>query len=189
MEKFLLFLMQGIPEMSGVVAFSLALARVPLRWGRIIAGGTILAVAIFIIRTSSFTFGLHIVAGLLLTVILITTATRVPPTKAFVVVSISVIILGVLERIIIFEILFPLGKIDPQIVTSNYLLWKLMGLPQAAIMIFLALLIPRFIIPEQEQTEQIEQRAPGTRVIQGGRRGQELPYIGFYWNMLGRNKE
>ncbi len=53
---------------------------------------------------------------------------------------------------IIFEILFPLGKLEPQIVTSNYLLWKLMGLPQAAIMIFLALLIPRFMIPEQEQT-------------------------------------
>ncbi len=164
-ENFLLFLMQGIPELSGVIALSMALARVPLRWGRIIAGGTVLAVVVFTIRMFSTTFGLHTVAVLLLTVILITSATRVLPMKAFVVVSISVIMLGALERIIIFEILFPLGKIDPQIVTSNYLLWKLMALPQASIMIFLALLMPRFIIPEQEQIE------PGTRVIRGGRIG------------------
>lgn len=162
MEKFLLFLLQGIPECSGVIALSLALTKMPLRWGRIIAGGTILAVFIFIIRSFSFTFGLHTIAALLLTVVLITTATRVPPTKAFVVVSISLIIVGILERIIIFEIIFPLGKLDPQIIASNYLLWKLMALPQAAIMIFLALLIPRFIIPEQEHSEQTEQRAPVT---------------------------
>lgn len=161
-EKFLLFLLQGIPESSGIIALSLALAKVPLRWGRIIAGGTILAVVIFIIRTFSSTFGLHTVAALLLTVVLITSTTRVPPTKAFVVVSISVIILGVLERIIIFEILFPPGKLEPQIVASNYLLEKLIYLPQAAIMIFLALLVSRVMIPEQEHSEQTEQRAPGT---------------------------
>jgi hypothetical protein len=179
-EKFLLFLLQGISESSGVVALSLALAKAPLRWRRIIAGGTILAVFIFIVRTFSFTFGLHTVAALLLTVILITSTTRLPPTKAFVVVSISVIILGVLERIIIFEILFPLGKLEPQIVTSNYLLWKLMGLPQAAIMIFLALLIPRFMIPEQEQTGQTD-RAKSTGNLSCS--GWKKKVVGICWKI------
>lgn len=149
MEKFLLFLLQGIPELSGVIALSLALAKVPLRWGRIIAGGTILAVVIFLIRTFSFTFGLHTVALLLLTVILITTVTRVPPTKAFVVALISIIFLGFFE-LIITKVLFTLLKLDPQQVISNYLVWKLLSLPQAVIMIFVALLIPRFITPEKD---------------------------------------
>lgn len=165
MEKFLLFFMQGVPESVGVIALSLAMARVPLRWGRIVAAGTVMAVITFIIRAFSFPFGLHTVVALLLTVILITTATRIPPTKAFVVVSISFIIVGILERIIIFEILFSLGKLEPEIVTSNYLLWKLTGLPQAAIMIFLALLVSRVRRPEQEQIE------PGTGVMQGKRGG------------------
>lgn len=149
MEKFLLFLLQAIPESSGIIALSLALTRVPLRWGRIIAGGTILAVIAFYIRTSSFTVGLHTVACLLLTVIIITIATRVPTTKAFVVVLISIIFLGFLE-LIITEVLFTMLKLEPQQVISNYLIWKLSSLPQAAIIIFTALLIPRFMTPEQD---------------------------------------
>lgn len=149
-EKFLLFLLQGIPESSGIVALSLALAKVPLRWGLIIATGTILAVIMFFIRTSSSAAGLHTVAGLLLTVIIITIITRVPPTKAFIVVLISIIFLGFLE-LIITGVLFTLLKLEPQQVISNYLIWKLLSLPQAAIIIFVALLIPRFMIPEQDE--------------------------------------
>ncbi len=147
-EKFVLFLLQGIPESSGIVALSLALAKVPLRWGRIVAAGTIMAVIAFYIRTSSFAVGLHTVAGLLLTVIIITTATRVPPTKAFVVALISIIFLGFLE-LFFFKGLY--DKFDLQITTmSKDLLQKLLALPQAVLLIFISLLVPRFIEPDQE---------------------------------------
>jgi hypothetical protein len=148
-EKLLLFLVQGIPESSGIIALSLALARVPLRWGRIIAAGTVVAVIMFFIRTSSFAAGLHTVAGLLLTVVIITTATRVPPTKALVVASISIIILGFLEMII-FRIYFVLKILDPQLTMSSDLLQRLLALPMDAIIIFIALLIPRFMTSKQD---------------------------------------
>jgi hypothetical protein len=41
-----LFLMQGIPESVGITGLSLALARIPLRWYRILAIGTIMALII-----------------------------------------------------------------------------------------------------------------------------------------------
>ncbi len=148
-EKFLLFLLQGVPESSGVIALSLALAKVPLRWGRIIATGMVLAVIVFFIRTSSFAAGLHTVAVLLFTVILITIATDVPPTKAFVVALISSIILAFLE-LIIHEIIFSLLKLEPQRVIENDVLWTLLGLPQAVIMILIALLTTRFLTPRQD---------------------------------------
>jgi len=148
-ENLLLFLMQGIPEMSGIVALSLALAKVPLRWGRIITAGTVLAFILFFIRISSLTVGLHTVAALLLMVILITLTTRVPPSKAFVVVLISLILLGFLE-LIIFKSLFALVKPEQQLTMSNYSLLKLLSLPQAVIIIFTALLIPRYMTPEQD---------------------------------------
>lgn len=129
---------------------SLALAKVPLRWGRIVAAGTVLAVIMFFIRASSFAVGLHTVAGLLLVVILITTATRVPSTKAFVVVLISVLFLGFLE-LIITEVLFTLFKLEiQQVMLNHYFLWILLTLPQAVIMILASLLVPRFMKPEQE---------------------------------------
>lgn len=145
-----MFLLQGIPELSGVFALSLALAKVPLRWGRIVAVGTVLAVIMFFIRTSSFAAGFHTVAVLLLVVISITSATRVPPTKAFVVVLLSIIFLGFLE-LIITEGLFTLLELElQQVMLNHYSLWKLLTLPQAAIMILVSLLVPRFMKPEQE---------------------------------------
>lgn len=146
-EKFVLFLLQGIPESSGIVALSLALAKVPLRWGRIVAAGTVLAVIIFFIRTSSMAVGLHTVAALLLTVIMITTSTRVPPTKAFVVALISIIFLGFLE-LFFFKGLF--DQFEPQLTMSKDLLQILLALPQAVLLIFISLLVPRFVKPEQE---------------------------------------
>lgn len=144
-----MFLLQGIPESSGIVALSLTLAKVPLHWGRIIAAGTVLAVITFYIRSSSFATGFHTVACLLLTVIMITIATRVPPPKAFVVVLISAVILAFVE-LIIHEILFSLMKLDPQQVIENDVLWTLFGLPQDAILILIALLTPRFMKPRQD---------------------------------------
>ncbi|NLI12282.1 hypothetical protein [Pelotomaculum propionicicum] len=148
-EKFLLFLLQGIPESSGVIALSLALAKVPLRWGRIIAAGTVIAVIAFCIRTSSFAAGLHTVAILLLNVIIMTIATRIPPTKAFVVALISSIILAFLE-LIINEILLSLLKFELQQVIENDMLWTLLGLPQAVMIIFIALLTARLMTPRED---------------------------------------
>ncbi|BAF59957.1 MAG: hypothetical protein HPY89_03125 [Pelotomaculum sp.] len=146
MVKALLFLLQGIPEMMGILAFSLAFAGVPLRWGVIAAVGTVLAVIIYIIRSLPLAFGLHTAAALLLVTIIIAKTTCVPPSKSFISVFASFSILVTLE-LIIHEFFFFLTKQDPQAVISNYLLWKLIGLPQAFLMIILALLIARLKTP------------------------------------------
>lgn len=149
MEKFLMFLLEGIPESSVVIALSLALARVPLRWGSIISFGTVLAVVIFFIRTLQITMGLHFIVSLLLSVIFITTMTKVPPTKGFVVVSASSLVLAALE-LIVHQVILPLFMIDPEQMISNDLQWALLGLPQVAVMLLITLLVPRLIIPEQD---------------------------------------
>lgn len=150
MENPILFILQGIPESSGLVALSLALARIPLRWGRIIAAGTALTLIVFGIRATALPAGLHTVAGLLLTVILITAATRVPPTKAFVVVLISLISLAFLEMIIITGFTTLLRLDFQQLMLNNYFLFKLLTLPQALILILASLIVPRFMKPEKE---------------------------------------
>lgn len=148
MEKFLLFLMQGIPESMGYVALSLALAGVPLRWGRIMAAGTVLCVIFFIIRALPVTFGLHTVAGMLLLAIFITKTTSVPPSKSFIVVFASFATLALLE-LTLCELFFKITKLDFQTTISNYLLWKLVSLPQAVLLIIIAVLISKFKKPVQ----------------------------------------
>ncbi len=148
MVNFLLFLLQAIPEMTGVIAFSVALAGVPLRWGIITPAATVLAVIAFVIRALPFTFGLHTVACLMLAVVFVAKATRVLLSKSFVAVFSSVATLAVLE-LVIHEGFFAVTKTDPQVYLANPLFWRLLGLPQALLMIVFALLAAKIKKPAE----------------------------------------
>lgn len=146
MQSSWLFFLQGIPEMAGSFALCLALTRVPLRWGIIVTVGVVLSVVIFAIRSLPFAFGLHSVVGIILMAVFITKATRVTPTKSFIAVFTSILTLAVLELAIhkIFLILLPVTfSLD------NNPVWYLMGMPQALLIIALAVFISRIIKPLQ----------------------------------------
>lgn len=150
MGKLLLFLIQGIPESSGIIALSLALLRVPLRWKRIILAGTVFALIIFAIRSLPFTFGIHTAAAIFLLVIAIARTTHITVTRSFIAVLASYVIIALLE-IVISEIFFAVTKLDPYtVIAENNLSWKLSGLPQAFILIFMALLVSKYKKPEEE---------------------------------------
>ncbi|MEW6426106.1 MAG: hypothetical protein AB1523_15455 [Bacillota bacterium] len=146
--ELLAFMLQGTLEMTGAVAFSLALAGVPLRWKRIVPVGVALAAIIYVLRQLPVPFGVHTIATLLLMVFFISKTTNVSTTRSFIVVSTSMIALALLE-ILIYESLFALTKIKADVAVSNNVLRSLFGLPQAIIMIFLALLIARYKKPAQ----------------------------------------
>ncbi len=148
MTNILLFFMQGIPESMGHCAFSLAVARVPLRWGIIAVVGTVLTVIIFIIRSLPFTFGIHVAVAMLLLVFFIIKATWVSLTKSLIATFTSFATLAVLE-LVIYEIFFSITKLEFQAVIANNFLWKLLGLPQVALMIVFALLLSKYKIPEK----------------------------------------
>ncbi|MEW6275593.1 MAG: hypothetical protein AB1556_10870 [Bacillota bacterium] len=146
--ELLAFMLQGTLEMTGAVAFSLALAGVPLRWKRIVPAGVALAAIIYVLRQLPLPFGVHTIAGLLLIVFFIAKSTNVSATRSFVVVFVSGVTLALLE-IFLYEFLFAITKVEPQVAMANRALWSLFGLPQAIIMIFLALLITRYKKPAQ----------------------------------------
>jgi len=150
-EKCLLFLLQGIPESAGYFALSLALLGVPLRWKRIIAAGTLLALVFFVVRSLPFTFGFHMAVGLFIIVIAINRATHLPVTKIFIAVLASFLTLILLE-LVMMKIFFAATGLDPNatIVGNSNVLWKLAGLPQALLLNIFALLAARFKKPREE---------------------------------------
>lgn len=151
MGKLLLFLIQGIPESSGIIALSLALLRVPLRWKRIIAAGTVFALIIFAIRSLPFTFGMHTAAAIFFLVIAINMTTHVPVTKIFIAVFVTFSTLLLLE-FVIMGIFFAATDLDPNstIGENNNVLWVLSGLPQALLLNIFALLVARFKKPRED---------------------------------------
>lgn len=155
MEKFLLFLLQGIPESSGYFALSLALLGVPLRWKRIITAGTMLALIFFAVRSLPFTFGIHTAVGIFLLVIVINRATNIAITRIFIAVLVSFLTLILLE-LVIYESFFTLTKLDPQTFINDHIfLWKLLGLPQALLVNIFAILISKKLKKPKEDAWQI----------------------------------
>lgn len=148
MKEFGLFLLQGIPEMIGLIGLSLALAGVSQRWGRILLAGTLLAILIYLIRLLPVTFGLHTIAGLLLLLLFIIKTTNVPPSRVFISVFASFSILALLE-IAVHEAFFFMTKLNPSEVIGNYPLWIELGMPQAVLLIVFAFLVARFKQPQK----------------------------------------
>lgn len=143
MLQTLLFFVQGIPETAGVIACSLALARVKLRWGVILAFASVLTLLIFIIRNMPFTFGLHTVAGILLCTLFIARFTRVPPSISFIAVFAAYALLGSLE-LAIYELFGILLSTEASSLMSNQHKRTLIGLPQGFILVAIAFITAKY---------------------------------------------
>ncbi|TYO96496.1 hypothetical protein [Desulfallas thermosapovorans] len=143
MLQTLLFFAQGIPETAGVVACSLALARVKLRWGVILAFASALTMVIYVIRNMPVTFGLHTLAGILLSTLFIARFTRVPPFTSFIVVFAAYALLGLLE-LAVYELFGTLLNTEASLLMSNQHTRTLIGLPQGFILIAVAFITAKY---------------------------------------------
>ncbi len=146
MTEFLLFYVQGILETMGIMACSLALARVTLRWGVILAFAGILVTVIYMIRHMPVTFGLHTVAAILLCALLIVRFTMVPPSTSFIAVFASISVMALLE-VSVYELFELLLNIEYRHFVFSQYTRKLIGLPHALIMIVIALVISMYRKP------------------------------------------
>jgi len=143
-----LFLLQGIPEMTGLVGLSLALAGIPLRWNRIIAAGTGLALFLYFVRMLPITFGLHTIAGILLLYFLIIRTTNILPSKVLIAIFGGLIAVAVLEYTI-QEAFFSITKFNRNEIIPNSPYWIGLGVLQGILMILFAFLAARFIQPQK----------------------------------------
>lgn len=148
-EDILLFLIPGVPEVASMIALSLALGAVPLRWGRIIPAGLVIAVLFYIIRilpgVPMFT---HMVVGLLIVVLIIAKTTKVPLSKSFIIVFTSMALLSVFEYLIT-ELFLIISGLDYAEFESNQILYMIAGLCQDGILILAAIITAKFIKPNQ----------------------------------------
>ncbi len=141
-----IFLLQGIPETIGVLALSLTLARIPLRWLPIVAGGGIISIISSAIRLLPFALGLHTIALLLMCVFFIAKTTRISASKSFIA-TISSVITLIFFEIVVHLSIAKLTTLNLKAIPTDSLLWFLIGMPQAIIMLILAILVSKINKP------------------------------------------
>jgi hypothetical protein len=143
------FFLQSIPESMGIVALSLALARVPLRWGHIFIGGLLLSVISYIIRSLPVTFGFHLPVMIFVLFMLIVKLTNVTPSRTIIAVFTSILILALLEYLV-SGAFFAYTHMDPEQALANEKLWCALGVTQAMILNIIALIVARFLKPTED---------------------------------------
>lgn len=148
MKEIVLFLIPGILEVVGLLAFSLSLGRADLRWGRITAAAVCVAVIVYFVRSIPMAQGLHIIVGIILPFFLIVMATRIPPSRAFVAVFTGMLALGIIE-FSLHTLFLKLSGMAPEQMYSNQLVWSALGVVQATVIICLALVIAKMKTPEE----------------------------------------
>lgn len=142
------FFLQGIPEGIGVTAISLAVARVPLRWGYIFMGGIIIPIVSYIIRALPVTFGFHLPVVIFLLFILMLKVTNLTPSRIIIAVFTSLATLSLLEYIVTSAFL-GYTHLDYQSAMANEGLWAAVGVFQSGILNIIAFVVPRFLKPTE----------------------------------------
>lgn len=143
METFYYF-MQALPECMGLIALSLALAQVPLRWGRILIAGALVALLTFGIRSLPITFGFHLPISILVIFLAIIKSTKVRPSRAIIAVFFSYFNLALLETIV-SNVYFSYTHMNYQQAITHEASWAAVGVFQSIILNLSALVATRFL--------------------------------------------
>jgi len=151
-KEALLFFMQGIPEMTGVIALCFAIARVKIKWIQTLLGGVGAAILSYTIQSLSFFFGFHTFLILFLVTLFVAKVGQISIFKSFFVTSIVTIVFGMLE-FLINSMYFWLSGDNPHDTVSNETFWAMLGIPQAIIMVFLAIIVSIIIKPDKKGFE------------------------------------
>lgn len=142
------YFLQSLPESMGLIAMSLVLAKVPLRWGRILLGGAVISVVSYIIRALPVTFGLHMPVMIFILFMFINRLTNVKPSRTVLAVFSSFFVLAVLEYLV-STAFFAITHMDSTEALANETLWSYIGLIQSTLLIVIAVLLSRFFKPVQ----------------------------------------
>jgi len=151
-KETLLFFMQGIPEMTGVIALCFAIAKVQIKWIQTLLVGVGAAILSYTIQSLSFFFGFHTFIILFLVMLFVARVGQISIFKSFFVTSIVTIVLGMLE-FSINSLYFWLSGDTPHDTVSNETFWAMLGMPQAIIMVFLAIIVSIIIKPDKKGFE------------------------------------
>lgn len=140
----LYYFLESLPECMGLIALSLALALVPLKWGRIFLGGALISLLTFGIRALPVTFGLHLPISIFIIFLLIIKMTDVTPSRSIIAVFASFFTLALLEYLVSTGF-FAISHMNSKQALADESLWTLVGIFQDVILIAIALIASKFL--------------------------------------------
>ncbi|MDR3601105.1 MAG: hypothetical protein P4L49_11595 [Desulfosporosinus sp.] len=138
-------LLQGIPEQTAVVILAFVIARIPLKWNRILLIGIVLAVCSYIVRLFSVPFGLHSILLIILLFIALTWLGKGDFSLSLIASLLSFLALGIFEFVCL-SLLMPVFGITPETLFTGLIIIRIaIGEPQVLLTLIFAYLLNKFI--------------------------------------------
>jgi len=136
--------MQGIPEQSAVTTLAFVIAKLPLKWSRILLSGTILALCAFVVRQFSIPFGLHTILLIFILFMFLTRLVKGDFSISLIASLISFSALIIFE-IVSFSLLMPAFGITTETLLTDPVVRILMASPQVVLLFLAAFLLKKYL--------------------------------------------
>lgn len=139
--------MQGIPEQTAVVTLAFIIARIPLKWKKIILFGTVLAFISYVMRMFNIPFGIHTILLIILLFITLTWLGKGDFSLSLIASLLSFLALVIIEFVCL-SLLMPVFGVTPETLFTNLIIRIVITEPQVFIMFFSAFLLNKLIKKE-----------------------------------------
>lgn len=136
--------MQGIPEQSAVTTLAFVIAKLPLKWSRIVSIGTILALCAFVVRQFSIPFGIHTILLIFILFMFLTRLVKGDFSIALIASLISFLTL-ILFEIVCFSLLMPAFGVTTETLLTDPVVRILIASPQVVLLFISAFLLKKYL--------------------------------------------
>ena len=140
---FIIFILQGIPELTAEVTLAFVIARIPLKWDKILMIGLVLAISSYIVRLSSIPFGIHTMFLIILLSIALIWLGKRDFSLSLLASLLSFLALTVFEFVCL-SLLMPVFGVTPETLSANLVIMLAITEPQVLLTFFTAFLLNKF---------------------------------------------
>ncbi|MHB8072202.1 hypothetical protein [Desulfosporosinus fructosivorans] len=140
---FVVFILQGIPESVAVVTLALVIARIPLKWNKILMIGTALAFLSYVVRLFPIPFGLHTMFLIISLSIALIWLGKGDFSLTLLASLLSFLALTIFEYVCL-SLLMPVFGVTPEILSTNTVIRIEITEPQVLLLFICAFLLNKF---------------------------------------------
>ena len=133
-------LLQGIPEQTAVVTLAFVIARIPLKWNKILLIGIVLAVCAYVVRLFPIPFGLHTILLTILLFIAITWQSKGDFGLSLIACLLSFLALVIFESVCLL-LLMPVFRVTTETLYANLIVTFVITEPQVLLTFLSAYLL------------------------------------------------
>lgn len=138
-------LLQGVPEQIAVIILAFLIAKVPLKWNRVLLIAIAQAFCAYVVRLLPIPFGIHTILLIFILFIILTWLSKGDVGLAFVASSLSFLVLVIFEFSCMSLFMFIFG-LTPETLFNDLAIRIIVGEPQVLLLFISAFLLNKFYI-------------------------------------------